>query len=1142
LLRKVNLDLKPSKMSIKLAKPDKEIIKPISHFKEPSLKLSLGRLNEVSFTIPYQIEKDHELIKNEVCDLLRNRYLLKVKWNHVTEWFVINEISDSVGDTEGLTVHAFSLGHELADKLITDLNETSITPEQALNKGLSLSTWSIGTIDPKIINKYRTFEVPEATLLDYIYTVATTFGVLVVFDTENQKVSLVHPDNYKINRGFKITYGQYLKSLNKTSNSDEMTTRLIVTGKDGLSINRINPTGANYIESFSYFLYPFQRDANKNVILSSDFMSDNLCHAILDYEELVESKKGEFSSLLDQLEIKQQSKSTKENELFTLETDLKIIEDEIYVLKATKQDYSTQESERVSKQQELDAKKSEISVVNTDIESIYSSIDAIKIELSIENNFTPEQIIERNRYIITKKWSDEYYIDDEELYNDAKVKFDDVRKPKINLTLGSVNFFQMISEQRNWDKMYLGDVIVVKHPMINVNYEVFLTDMEITDEDLNLTISDFQEIYKDGALLDKLNKSYSSSLSLEMSKYKWNETHEDLGEINDIINNTWDATKRRITAGVNESVEISNRGIIIRNPDFPNEIIIFQAGVMAISKDNGDTWTNVSNANGVFAETLMGKIIAGVNLYIENADGKFRFDKDGATIEGASFKVTDENGNNLLEVWNNAVGEGKDYNGVVISQENGIVVNRNDGKIQAFINATEGIKIKRKSGASWIDAFYADTNGVVNANGLVIKSNDGTEALINGNTKTIDFSKFTSVLGKVKANNIEIGSGTSFESGYDPSTKATTSDITKGEIYVRGTGYNRNASRILKINGQTIYSDTTGRGLRFTEIYAGDMHIINDIEYDVYGSESDRNALASRLNYIADNSPGRIVTLTSLDAIQWNSTLKSAVERIGGSYFPTERTPYALIGVAGLEKGAALQSSSSTSPTAPYAEITTKIIEGVPQGITKSYASDLFGEVDVAQNTIRRDSKFYWDSNGLRAIDPKDSSRYALLTSGGLEIKKGMVYVEREDGFPTIIGGKLNQSFDIFGSEPAFMVDTEVQVGSRFYALKTGMIDGICNRHTFDRKARYLKIQVALGSETAGQQVQFYVTSTADQNTWLGSASSTSYVDDPSQHWLTLDLGTPDGSEYAIYTKLRSSSSTNKAYVNIIRMKQTDFL
>ncbi|PAD70740.1 hypothetical protein CHH83_02735 [Bacillus sp. 7586-K] len=650
MLRSVDLNLKPSKMSIAIAKPSgRKIgtkIGKIKDFSNPSLKLSLGRLNEISFTVPYKVERRHKLVDNKIIDKLKNRYLLYVKWNNVSEWFIINEISDSVDDgSEGLSVHAFSLGHELADKLISQIsNEEPVTPRKILTTALSSTNWSVGTIDERIINKYRSFDVTETTVLDFLSTIADTYGAILVFDSENRRIELIHPDNYKINRGFRISYGHYLQSLSRVSNSDDMTTRLTVSGKDGLGINTINPTGANYIESFAYFMYPFERDANRNVIKSSAYMSDSLCHAILDYEALVESKKGQFSNLLISLSDAQGVLTTKQNELFTLNTELLALQDQIDVLKAAGQDYSDLVTKRDAKQAQVNAKKAEIVQVENEIASINSDITSLKNILSIENNFTPDQIHERNYYIIEKTWSDENYTDAQELYDDAKVKFDEIRKPKINLDVTSVNFFNMIEEQRNWDKLYLGDVVTVRHPMININYEVFVTDMEITDDSLNLTIADFQEVRKDEKLLEMLKASYSSSTTVDMNKYKWSKTINDLTEVNEYINSEYDATKRRIIAGVDESVEISNRGIIIRNPNFPNEVIIIQSGVVALSRDNGETWKTAIKPTGIIAERLIGSILIGESLYIENSSGKFRIDTDGITINDMALFITGGDG------------------------------------------------------------------------------------------------------------------------------------------------------------------------------------------------------------------------------------------------------------------------------------------------------------------------------------------------------------------------------------------------------------------------------------------------------------------------------------------------------------------
>src|SRR5690606_4556445 len=112
-----------------------------------------------------------------------------------------------------------------------------------------------------------------------------------------------------------------------------------------------------------------------------------------------------------------------------------------------------------------------------------------------------------------------------------------------------------------------------------------------------------------------------------------------------------DANKRKITAGVNNSIEIGKRGIIVRSPQFPNEVIIIQSGIIALSKDNGNNWQTALTPDGIIAERLMGTIIAGQNLIITNDAGSFVIDNTGLEIEMDSI-VIKSGTKNLVTDWN----------------------------------------------------------------------------------------------------------------------------------------------------------------------------------------------------------------------------------------------------------------------------------------------------------------------------------------------------------------------------------------------------------------------------------------------------------------------------------------------------------
>lgn len=83
-------------------------------------------------------------------------------------------------------------------------------------------------------------------------------------------------------------------------------------------------------------------------------------------------------------------------------------------------------------------------------------------------------------------------------------------------------------------------------------------------------------------------------------------------------------------------------------------------------------------------------------------------------------------------------------------------------RIDTLNNATDGIKIQSRKTVNdpWESKIFIDTNGKVNADELItnrIKINDGSGiTLIDADTKTIDFTNFNTIVGKLKADNIEV--------------------------------------------------------------------------------------------------------------------------------------------------------------------------------------------------------------------------------------------------------------------------------------------------------------------------------------------------------------------------------------------------
>ncbi len=170
-------------------------------------------------------------------------------------------------------------------------------------------------------------------------------------------------------------------------------------------------------------------------------------------------------------------------------------------------------------------------------------------------------------------------------------------------------------------------------------------------------------------------------------------------------------------------------------------------------------------------------------------------------------------------------------------------------------------------------------------------------------------------------------------------------------IYLRGTGLNNNANKILEIGSSTQYN-TGGRGLRLTVIRKSDHVILSDSNYDTYGSAAASNNLATALNAMTN---AQIGVLTSYDAWEASVTanLDTAFQRKGlykAAVSPNSgsRRPYAAIfeGASSSEySDKAVECLLDDTVNQPYCEIRGWLIDGsfTATGTTKNTLTNTQG-------------------------------------------------------------------------------------------------------------------------------------------------------------------------------------------------------
>lgn len=657
-LGEIDLNRKPEEAQIYLCKPNRKPFKSLNDIYDAQFNVNLGKVNELVFTIPSQIERNHQLIDNPLIDDIRHRYIIKLVYNNITEYFIHFEQNKSFSESEeSVTYTSYSTGYMLADKDIRDYLAESKNLTYIATDVLKETNWAVGYVDADFDLKFRQHEISSQNVLQAIYELAEKFNALIVWDTVNLRINFYKPQNVGLNRGFRLKEGKYLESFDYTSNSEEMPTRLKLYGSDGLTIRRLTPTGMNYIEDFSYYMYPFERDANGNVIKSSHYMSDELCIALENYNFILDGLKGQFDSLTVQSTAKQDELQQRAQELSLLETELKILLDERDVLNSDNKGGTAEHTDVLNKisakESQMTAKKNQMDATTIEITAISTQLSTLRTSASMDTHLTRELLLELNNFIITKEHNNDSIIDDEDLLEEGIEVFIAMREPKVNLSMSLVNFLTVVEAQNDWDKLGLGDTITLesKRLRILITAKIIGISYDFENDSISLTIANEKEIRdSDAKLLNMLYDASNTSTIVNMDKYKWDMIEDATNMVSQLLNKEWDATKQSIVGGYNQDIQLTDRGLIIKSPSDLMNWLVAQNGVLAITNDNGNTWKTAISKNGVHAERIVGKLLMGNRLIIEDEEGIIR-------LSGSLQEIFDQEGNVKVAMGKYATGK-----------------------------------------------------------------------------------------------------------------------------------------------------------------------------------------------------------------------------------------------------------------------------------------------------------------------------------------------------------------------------------------------------------------------------------------------------------------------------------------------------
>ena len=477
-----------------------------------SIKRGINSVSELTFSVHKYYGEEN--LRNPLYDELKTERFIELDND---ECYVIKNISEVNERLKSVTAYSrekklFKNMAEFEDITLTLKNPyTDIEGCFSLDELLYDATgWRVGYVSDKVLyrsnetvidnitgetettltneEKLRYQESVSTNWYDYINTdIAEQFECYPVFDSYNKVVNLYSDDELGEDPQLMLSYDNYLKEIELSDDTEDIVTKLVLSGNDDLTISEVNPSGETFVEDFSYFI-------------ESREMSDALISALELYYVMVKKRAIEWNRLRGEKAEKQSQLTAKKNELLIIYSTIKSLE---FTMKQSNDDaFNAKTQERLV---ELNDKRAllekEVNELDENIKLLDASIENInklcKKKYATNDNgiliFTESLLNELKEFIYQDTYSNDAITDGLTLMRIGKRKVSQSCYPTKTWTISSVNFIERLIDngfRQHWNgELGLGDMIVLKgDEFIEVIYIIGYTQ-NFKDKTIELELS-----------------------------------------------------------------------------------------------------------------------------------------------------------------------------------------------------------------------------------------------------------------------------------------------------------------------------------------------------------------------------------------------------------------------------------------------------------------------------------------------------------------------------------------------------------------------------------------------------------------------------------------------------------------------------
>lgn len=298
---------------------------------------------------------------------------------------------------------AYSLEYEFTLKKITLDKATynfwnPVMPSETL-LGIILDimpSWKIGYVDTSLIGKYRTFDVADENVYNFIKgTIQKSYNCIFDFDTYNREINVVAVSADTSVNPVYLSNKNLIKEISIKENTENIVTRLDVNGADGVTIRDVNPSGTNSIINLDYFM---TLDNFEKSVIDKYFL----------WKKTYQNYQLSYYNLSVEYALQVMRKTTEQAALVELQSERTILENELATviqgiamsLAGMNQAKLDDVNSRIAtKEQEIKNKQFEIDSIVNQCNAIRTELTGINKTVRFESYFTEAELLLLDRYI-----------------------------------------------------------------------------------------------------------------------------------------------------------------------------------------------------------------------------------------------------------------------------------------------------------------------------------------------------------------------------------------------------------------------------------------------------------------------------------------------------------------------------------------------------------------------------------------------------------------------------------------------------------------------------------------------------------------------------------------------------------------------